>query len=83
MTTYYSILFYSIVCEKRDNTFPCLHKSKREAIWRWKVCFRKVFKVIEIEIFEQEIPIFHKHLNSSNKKTFKVKSFSGFSKKGL
>ena len=68
-------MFYSIVLEK-DKTFPCLHKSKREAILCWKVCSRKVFKVIEIEMFEQEIPIFHKHLNSSKKKTFKVKSFS-------
>ena len=76
-----NIVFYFVLfnCswKKRQKAFPCLHKSKREAIWRWKACFRKVFKVTEIEMFE---PIFHKHLNSSNKKTSTVKSFSGFSK---
>ena len=79
MTTCYSILFYSIVLDKRGKKHLLVYIKVKS----WKVCFRKVFKVTEFEIFEQEIIIFHKHLNSSNKKTVKVKSFSGFSKKEL
>ena len=68
--------FVLIVLEKRDRKHFLVYINRKE-------CFRKVFKVIEIEMFEQEFPIFHKHLNSKNEKTLKVKSFSGFSKKGL
>ena len=82
MTTCF-FFFYSIVLGKRDRKHFLVYIKVKEKLFDVEKCFRKVFKVIEIEIFEQEIPIFHKHLNSSNKKTFKVKSFSGFSKKGL
>ena len=83
MTTCYSILFYSIVLGKRDKKHLLVYIKVKRGYFTLKSVFQKGFNVTEIEIFEQEITIFHKHLNSSNKKTFKVKSFSGFSEKEL
>ena len=83
-----NILFYFVLfnCswKKRQKTFPCLHKKKEKLFGVEKCVLKRFLKLLKLKCLNRKSPFFiSTYLNSRNKKTFKVKSFSGFSKKSL